>query len=335
MKICFLLESTALSGGVKGVFQLAEELARRGEAVTIVSPDAPPRWYPLRLSRFERSAFAESPALGSADAAVATFWTTVEPAVRFCRGEIFHFCQGYEPDLIVYDSIKPAIEAAYRLPTTKVVSSPQSKERLRAVGMGEAIFIGQPFEAADFRVPSRDFSRRPLRIFLSGIFEGVWKGVEEALHVLRGLRDRGLRFVVVRASAEPLSEEERRVGATDEYHWLLPPSRIPRLLESVDIYLGPSHWQEGFGLPELEALAAGLPSAYSDTAAHRNSAGDVGIFFPQSDRAAMAGAVERLLTDERLRRKLSAEGPLRAALFRTTDVADRFETALRRLATPA
>jgi glycosyltransferase involved in cell wall biosynthesis len=335
MKICFLLESTALSGGVKGVFQLAEELARRDHEVTVLSAEPPPRWFSLRLSRFERSPFSQSRALSQADAAVATFWTTAEPAVRHCRGEVFHFCQGYEADFGVYDSIRPAIEAAYRLPTTKIVSSPHSKERLRAVGMGEAIFIGQPFEAGDFLVPERDFSRRPLRVFLSGIFEGVLKGVEESLHALRGLRDRGRRFIVVRASAEPFSEAERRIGATDEYHFQLPPARIPKLLEGVDLFLGPSHWQEGFGLPELEALAAGLPSAYSDTAAHRNSAGEVGIFFPQSDLDAMAAAVDRLLADDGLRQALSAAGPPRAALFRTSDVADRFEEALRQLATPA
>ena len=335
MKICFLLESTALSGGVKGVFQLAEELSLRGHTVTIVSGEPPARWFSLRRARFEQAPFAESRSLSEADAAVATFWTTVEPALACCRGEVFHFCQGYEPDLEIYDSIKPAVEAAYRLPATKIVSSPQSRERLRAVGMGEAILIGQPFEASEFVVPCRDFSRRPLRIFLSGIFELALKGVEEGLRALSQLRARGRRLTVVRASAEPLSEPERRLAATDEYHFRLPPSRIPELLAGVDLFLGPSHWQEGFGLPELEALAAGLPSAYSDTAAHRNSVGDVGIFFPEGDLDAMAAAVDRLLSDEALRRSLSAAGPSRAALFRTSDVAARFEEAVRQLAISA
>jgi phosphatidylinositol alpha-mannosyltransferase len=102
---------------------------------------------------------------------------------------------------------------------------------------------------------------------------------------------------------------------------------MPALLARCDVFLGPNHAVEGFGLPSLEALAAGLPAVLSDTPSHRAMAGDAAEFFPAGDVEAMAAAVGRLLGEPETRRRLSAAGPIRARHYRTSDVADRLEAA--------
>lgn len=72
---------------------------------------------------------------------------------------------------------------------------------------------------------------------------------------------------------------------------------------------------EGFGLPILEALRRGVPSATSNVSALPEVAGDAALLFDPLDTEAMAGALNRLLADGDLRERLSTAGPERAANF--------------------
>ena len=150
MRIAYLLESTELSGGVKVVLLQAEALARRGYHVGIVSPDSRPDWFPIARSHFERSAFRDSVELARADVRVATFWTTVAPALEGARGPVFHLCQGYEGDFSFYAASRPAIEKAYRSPTVKLTVSNTLARLLEEKGFGPAIDVGQAFEPDGF-----------------------------------------------------------------------------------------------------------------------------------------------------------------------------------------
>ncbi len=330
MKIVYLLASSMISGGGKVILQQADELARRGHAVTVIGPEDAPGWYSLRHARYERSLFASSERLRDADVAVATFWTTIEPAAATASGALFHLCQGLETESAFYAAQSEAIEGAYRLIPRKVVVSPHLRDSLNRLGYSDVQDVGQAFEPGEFLGAARADPRGPLKILLPGIFEIDLKGVREALEALRGLRDQGWPFRLVRVSPEPMSDGEGQWRVVDDYHRALPPRRMPALLADADIFLGPNHENEGFGLPTLEALAAGLPAALSDTPSHRSIAGASAIFFPPRDVAGIRLAILRLLGEEETRRRLSAEGPVRAGRFRTADVGDRLEEAFRR-----
>lgn len=72
---------------------------------------------------------------------------------------------------------------------------------------------------------------------------------------------------------------------------------------------------EGFGMPVLEALAAGIPTACSDIPPLRESAGDAALFFDPLDEDAIAAALDRITGDDSLRRTLSECGPRQARSF--------------------
>ena len=72
---------------------------------------------------------------------------------------------------------------------------------------------------------------------------------------------------------------------------------------------------EGFGLPIVEAFAAGTPVVASDLPVLREVAGEAALFAAPADVEAWVAALERLLVDGDLRRDLAARGLARAARF--------------------
>ncbi|HWT78755.1 MAG TPA: glycosyltransferase, partial [Candidatus Methylomirabilis sp.] len=72
---------------------------------------------------------------------------------------------------------------------------------------------------------------------------------------------------------------------------------------------------EGFGMPVVEALAAGIPVACSDIEPLRTIARDSALLFDPASGACLLQALEQVTLDQRLRARLSHAGPLRAAQF--------------------
>jgi glycosyltransferase involved in cell wall biosynthesis len=90
---------------------------------------------------------------------------------------------------------------------------------------------------------------------------------------------------------------------------------------------------EGFGLPVLEALAAGVPSACSRIEPVSGIAGDAALQFDPRDTASMVEAMARIAGDEPLRKRLAEAGPRRAGEFSWRTTAEGTLAALRSVAT--
>ncbi|HEY1775115.1 MAG TPA: glycosyltransferase family 1 protein [Solirubrobacteraceae bacterium] len=74
-------------------------------------------------------------------------------------------------------------------------------------------------------------------------------------------------------------------------------------------------FQEGFGLPVLEAMARGVPVACSDIPVLREVASGAALMFDPHDPASIAGAIARLSSEEELRDELIALGRERVREF--------------------
>jgi len=111
-------------------------------------------------------------------------------------------------------------------------------------------------------------------------------------------------------------DEVRRRGLEARVTFAHRPSdaRLDELFASATGFVFPSLY-EGFGLPVLEAMAAGLPVATSNGGSLGEIAGDAALLFDPTDEEAMAQAMARLLRDGELRARLAAAGRTRAALY--------------------
>jgi len=88
---------------------------------------------------------------------------------------------------------------------------------------------------------------------------------------------------------------------------------VPDLLSRSDVFVLSSR-SEGFPVSVLEAMAAGLPVVATDVGgvAEAIEDGETGFLVPPADSEALARALERLVADGALRRRLGAAGRARA-----------------------
>lgn len=262
-----------------GVNFLVPPLARALGVVTIHDLNflVDPRWAPARLGRFLRRAVPAS--VRRADLVVADSRATAADIVRFLR---------VDPGRVrvVYGGVDPAenLHPADAL--------------LDAFGLepGFILFIG--------RVEPR--KNLP--------------GLVAAYNLLRQKYPDLTRPLVIIGAPGWLYDDFLTALTTSPFRadirWLrgLSDTEVAALLGQAGVLVYPSFY-EGFGLPVLEAMAAGVPVVTSDRASLPEVAGDAAWLVDPEEPAAIAEAIYAALTDEAARVRAVAAGRERAANF--------------------
>jgi glycosyltransferase involved in cell wall biosynthesis len=122
-----------------------------------------------------------------------------------------------------------------------------------------------------------------------------------AVHVV--LCGEGAERAALEARAAAFGGRVRLVGFRED---------VGAVLAGADVVVVPSR-QEGLGVAALEAMAAGRPVVVSAAGGLAEVVvdGESGLVVPPEDPAALAAAVERLVTDAPLRTRLAAAGHVR------------------------
>jgi glycosyltransferase involved in cell wall biosynthesis len=94
----------------------------------------------------------------------------------------------------------------------------------------------------------------------------------------------------------------------------VPDADLPALYRNATAFAYPSLY-EGFGLPVLEAMIAGVPVLTSNTSSMPEVGGDAALYVTPRDVADIRRGLTELLSDAELRARLAAAGPTRAATF--------------------
>jgi glycosyltransferase involved in cell wall biosynthesis len=147
------------------------------------------------------------------------------------------------------------------------------------------------------------------------------KNLERLLRAFAGFRcvRPGFRLVLAgmrgfhTAALETL-RDSLGIAADVEFTGWIPREQLYELYAGAAAFVYPSTF-EGFGMPILEAMAAGIPTACSSIEPLASIASDAALQFDPNDSNALIQALLRLTGDMDLRARLSAAGQARARRF--------------------
>ncbi len=105
-----------------------------------------------------------------------------------------------------------------------------------------------------------------------------------------------------------------RIGPQIRATGYLPREDVRALFAASAMLVLPS-LEEGFGLPVVEAMAAGLPVVCSDGSALSEVSADAALLVDTRDPTALAAAIERLLDDPAFAGELRSRGVARSRQF--------------------
>jgi glycosyltransferase involved in cell wall biosynthesis len=145
-------------------------------------------------------------------------------------------------------------------------------------------------------------------------------GLLDAYEALAARRPRVPRLLLAgRATAEsqPWLDRIRRapLSGVVEHVGYVPPEKRQHLYEGARLLVQPS-FEEGFGLPVLEAMTLGVPVVAANRGALPEVLGDAGPLVDPDAPEQLAAAIERLLDDEAFAASCASKGVLRAKQFR-------------------
>jgi glycosyltransferase involved in cell wall biosynthesis len=106
-----------------------------------------------------------------------------------------------------------------------------------------------------------------------------------------------------------------------------PDDKLPLLYQGAEAFAFPS-LAEGFGLPILEAMACGTPVICSDVTAMPETAGGAALLVPPREAEAWVEAIDSVLSEDQIRRRMRSDGLKRAACFSWSRTAETVRTTL-------
>jgi len=135
-------------------------------------------------------------------------------------------------------------------------------------------------------------------------------------------RRRHLPPLVLAGPGSGWAQGGSRVGPQIVATGYLEKADVRALMAASSMLVLPS-LEEGFGLPVVEAMAAGLPVVCSAGSALAEVAGDAACLVPAQDVNGLARAIERLLEDRALASEMRRRGLERSRRFDWDDTAAR------------
>jgi glycosyltransferase involved in cell wall biosynthesis len=194
----------------------------------------------------------------------------------------------------------------------------------------------------DFAAPGRDEARKSLGLGTGPILLCVGrlardKGFATAIEALARLES-DARLLVLGSGPERalLEQTARRTGVSDRVDFLgsKPRAEVVRHLAASDVFVFPTERDEAAPLVPLEAMAAGLPVVASDIGggAELIESGKNGLLVPPASVDSLARAIDSLLADDALRRRMGEAARERIVERYTIEAMTRQTVAVYELA---
>lgn len=164
------------------------------------------------------------------------------------------------------------------------------------------------------------------------------KNVTAIIHALKALETQfpDLQLALVGRRGwlfEGILKTIRELGLSEKVKELgyVPNEDLSGLYKNSACLVLPSFY-EGFGIPVLEALSQGAPVVTSNTSSLPEVGGDACLYVDPNDTMQLATAIERLMTDEGLRKDLHTKGLAQVKKFSWDTCATETLEVLKKIA---
>ncbi|GJM19122.1 MAG: hypothetical protein DHS20C14_13350 [Phycisphaeraceae bacterium] len=319
LRITFVLPTLDLSGGVRVIAALANELHTRGHNVLVVAgpPIRPPlrdrlraklkgpqhRWWPdpdkhhftsldVPVKRLESARPVRDTDLPEADAVVATWWETAEwvAALAPSRGAKLYYAQHHE---IYMEGQPPArVNTTYALPLHLFACSKWVRDQIEPIAGRPVPIVGYGIDHAVFAAPPRDKQTPPTVGFMYS--DVAFKSTETVLAAIDHARAHVHYLDVIAFGSHP-ERAHLPLPPGTKFETAPPQARIAEIYRSCDAWLVGSK-AEGYGLPMLEAMACRTPLITTRTGGAEDlvTEGVNGHVVEVGDAAAMGERIARV-----------------------------------------
>ncbi|MBD3182579.1 glycosyltransferase [Candidatus Poribacteria bacterium] len=150
-----------------------------------------------------------------------------------------------------------------------------------------------------------------------------YKNIESILFAVSELKNRNLLTCKVNIVGPDYYEYKPKLrsladelGISDVvvFSGYIPYEKLPLIYQKANLFVLLSRC-ESFGMPVLEAMQSGCPVVCSNLSSLPEIVGDAGVLVDPDDVKETADAMERILMDEKYRKRLVSKGKLRAKEF--------------------
>lgn len=324
--IAFLLPGFQISGGVMVALQHCRMLREAGRDVLLLSIDekGKEKWYEFEDCLFPVLNCNQLHLVGAMDQGVATMWSTVKWLEQYSTIEKkAYLVQNYEPDF--YHPGDPLrIQArktyGYNHDLRYLTISRWCQEWLEQQYGHLAAYAPNGLDIKKFRKERKDDgvlqetdetsqeSIRKVRILIEGDCSAFHKNVDESFRIVEKLEPEQYEIWYMAYHGEP--KDWYRI---DKFLPQVPYEKVQEIYQQCDILLK-SSVLESFSYPPLEMMASGgcVVAVLNEGNREYLVDGENCLTYPLGDIEKGVEAIERIVEDEELRRKLQEGGCLTA-----------------------
>lgn len=330
MKLCFLLPSNTISGGIFAVYRHVRYLESKGHDVTIIYLNGDVgeeiKLFP-GMSGTKTTRLSEHPSQEQFDHAIATWWETVLYITDIKARHYSYLVQGFEDFFYEDDSFwRSYVQLTYRDNLNMFAVSEALCRRLSNDFQKEATLVRNTVDCDIFSKAQVGIPRRgPVRVMVEGIPHERRKRVNFTLEALSIFDEIEIVYV------SPLGRPDFD-GRIDYFFQQVPYDQMPSIYKSCDFIVKNSA-SESFALPVMEMFAAGGTAVvsefrgYDEYLKHEHNS----LIVPKDDLEATRQAVRRLLDNKQLLFDLSREAGKTALRYASQEPYELFERKLLEL----
>lgn len=152
------------------------------------------------------------------------------------------------------------------------------------------------------------------------------KNLERLAGAFGKISDKKLSLVLV-GKMDHFYEKVRKIVENNNIEKVVftdfvPDMDLDSIYKNAEAYIFPSLY-EGFGLPPLEAMERGVPVASSDHGCMKEILGEAALYFDAKNEEEIKKAIEKILTNDDLRKELIRRGDKRAKKYSWKKMAEK------------